>query len=105
MKLKELRNQKRKTQEEVANDLSIRKQTYQNYELEKRQPDILMLIKLADYFHTTIDFLVGHEVPYLINKSMFSDVQLEILEETQKLNNEQSLRVLSYIEGLKSNKK
>ncbi len=102
--LKKLRKELGKTQAEVAFDLSIQKQTYQNYELEKRQPDIFMLKVLADYYHTTVDYIVGHEVPYLINKSHFTYEQLEILEELKTLDRFQSQKLLAYIKGLKDGK-
>lgn len=102
--LKKLRKDIGKTQEQVAIELSLQKQTYQNYELEKRQPDILMLKKLADYYHVSVDFLVGHEVPYLINKSYFSLDQLAILEELKSLDKVQNQKVLAYIKGLNDGK-
>ena len=102
--LKKLRREINKTQAEVAEELSLQKQTYQNYELDKRQPDILMLKKLADYFHTSVDYIVGHEVPYLINKSHFSYEQLSILEEIKTLDRLQCQNLLAYIKGLKDGK-
>lgn len=98
--LKALRKILGKTQSEVANDLRVHTQTYQNYELEKREPDINMLTTLADYYHTTIDYLLAHEVPYLINKSEFSANQLEIIDKIKKLDNQQCKMVISYIDGL-----
>ena len=43
------------------------------------------LIKLADLHHTTIDDIVGHEVPYLINKSEFTAEQLIAIDEIKKM--------------------
>ena len=57
--LKELRKQLGKTQEEVAKDLNITQSTYSNYENGLRQPNIEMLIDLADYYKVPIDILVG----------------------------------------------
>lgn len=98
--LKELRKQLKKTQEEVASDLCLHKSTYKNYELGLREPDFETLKKLADYFHTTIDYLLEHEVPYLINKSEFSSNQLEIIDKIKKLDNDQCKMLISYIDGL-----
>ena len=55
--LKELRG--KKTQEELAKEWNITQRTYSNYETGKRQPNIDMLIFIADYYHTSIDYLVG----------------------------------------------
>ena len=104
-KLKLLRKQNQKTQENVANDLSIQKQTYQNYELEKRQPDIDMIIQLADYYHVTVDYLIGHEVPYIIDKGLFNNEQLDVIERLKTLDKEQCKLIATYIDGLKDGKK
>lgn len=61
IKLKELRTFSAKTQKEVANDLHISVQVYCNYENEQRQPTPEMLIKLADYFQVSVDYLIGHD--------------------------------------------
>lgn len=60
MNLKDIRQQTGKTQEIVAKDLGMKKQTYQNYELEKREPGIDTLIKIADYFRVSVDDIIGH---------------------------------------------
>ncbi len=55
------------TQKELANKLNIRQNTYSQYENGLREPSIEILIKLAEIFDTSIDFLVGitdEEQPY-----------------------------------------
>ena len=57
--LKLLRKQINKTQLEIANYLNISVQSYCNYEKEQRQPTPDMLIRIADYFNVSIDYLLG----------------------------------------------
>ena len=104
MEMKKLRQQLNKSQKEVAEELNIARTKYARYETGESNPDVDMLIKLADYFHTTVDHLIGHEVPYLINKSEFSSNQLSIIEEIKQLSNEDCGKLLSYIAGLKDGK-
>ncbi len=60
-KLKYLRNKKGISQEKLANALGdISQQSINKYENHKIEPDIQMLIKLADFFDTSVDFLIGH---------------------------------------------
>lgn len=59
VRLQEMRVKLKKTKREIANDLRIEESTYGKYELGKRQPDIGMLDKLADYFDCTADYLLG----------------------------------------------
>lgn len=104
MELKQLRLKNGKTQAEVAKFLGITQASYANYELGKTEPDIKSLKKLANYYHTTIDYIVGHEVPYLINKSILSNVQLELFEKIQSLGDEDCKILSAYLDGMKSKK-
>ena len=57
-RLKECRRKKGYTQNQVAIYCDITEKTYQNYELMTREPKIEILIRIADLFETTIDYLV-----------------------------------------------
>lgn len=61
MNLKQLRKFNNLTQLQVANAIGISQRTYSNYEIGTREPDINTIIKLADYFNVTIDYLLCHE--------------------------------------------
>ena len=58
-RIKECRKNISKTQREVASDLGITEASYQNYELNKNEPKMGALNKLADYFDVSIDYLTG----------------------------------------------
>ncbi|MBE7032974.1 MAG: helix-turn-helix transcriptional regulator [Ruminococcaceae bacterium] len=58
-RLKECRREKGYTQNQVAIYCDITEKTYQNYELMTREPKIEILIRIANLFDTTIDYLVG----------------------------------------------
>lgn len=60
--LRQLRKEKDKTIEEVANDLEISKDRYGKYERGERQPDIDTLIILADYYKVSLDYLTGRYI-------------------------------------------
>ena len=102
MRLKEVRLNNQKTQQQVALALNITQNTYSNYEKEKTQPDFAVLIKLADYFHVTIDEILGHEVPYTLNRVQFSDKQLEVIESIKDLTDEDCRYLLASIYAIKS---
>lgn len=59
MKLKELRKEKGISQLKLAMDLSMNQNTISRYETEERQADYETLIKIADYFNVSIDYLLG----------------------------------------------
>ena len=59
MRLKELRKAKGISQLKLATDLNTNQNTISRYETGEREPGILELIKIADYFDVSIDYLVG----------------------------------------------
>jgi transcriptional regulator with XRE-family HTH domain len=61
MKLKELREEHSLTQQTVAEFLNIKQNTYSQYENEKRQLPIDVLIKLSRYYKVSTDYLLGLE--------------------------------------------
>lgn len=59
LRLKEARESKGYTQQDVADFLKITRAAYTNIENEKRDPDTNTLNKLADYFKVNLDYLLG----------------------------------------------
>lgn len=59
MRLKELRKQKGISQLKLAMDLSTNQNTISRYETGEREADYETLIKIADYFNVSIDYLLG----------------------------------------------
>ncbi len=56
--IKALRDQKRLSQEQLAEDLGITRARLGAYEESRNQPPIDMLIRLSDYFQVSIDALI-----------------------------------------------
>lgn len=61
-RLKELRKKKKISQLKLALDLNMNQNTISRYETMEREADYETLIKLADYFDVTLDYLLGREV-------------------------------------------
>lgn len=57
-RLKSLREDKDLTQEELAKILHINRSTLSNYENIGREPNYTLLIKIADYFNVSLDYLL-----------------------------------------------
>lgn len=98
--LKNLRLETHKTQQEVAYELDMPRTKYARYELQTAEPSIETLIKLADYFHTTIDALLGHEVPYLLDKSMLTPQQRSLIDLVIISNDRLCEKAEAYLSGL-----
>lgn len=58
--LKLLREKNKLSQQDLADALGISQQSVYKYEKQGTQPDHDTLIKIADYFEVSVDFLIGH---------------------------------------------
>ncbi|MBQ6930381.1 MAG: helix-turn-helix transcriptional regulator [Oscillospiraceae bacterium] len=58
MRLKELREQRKISQLKLAIDLSINQNSVSRYENGLREADYKTLIKIADYFDVSVDYLL-----------------------------------------------
>ena len=77
--LQDLREDRDISRKDLALELNISVSTLGMYEQGRREPNIDMLIKLADYFDVSIDFLVGRS---------FKNENNELLLEALHLKNE-----------------
>ena len=59
VRLKELRKKKGISQLRLATDLNTTQNTISRYETGEREPGIDELIKIADYFNVSVDYLIG----------------------------------------------
>ncbi len=59
MRLKDLREDNDIKQKELAEYLNIRQNTYSQYENGKREIPLDTLWKLADYYNTSVDYIIG----------------------------------------------
>lgn len=61
MRLRELRKARNISQLKLAMDLNTNQNTISRYETGEREPGIRDLIKIADYFGVTVDYLIEHD--------------------------------------------
>ena len=57
--LKTLRKKNSLTQKELAEKVGVKQNSYANWENGKREPNIEMLVRIADYFDVSLDYLLG----------------------------------------------
>ena len=58
MRLKEIRKTKGISQLKLALELNMTQNTIRRYEPGEREPGIAELIKIADYFNVSVDYLL-----------------------------------------------
>ena len=60
-RIENLRKERNMTQQELADSIGgLKRVTVKDWECFNRKPNVEMLIKLANYFGVTVDYLIGH---------------------------------------------
>lgn len=100
--LKELRESKHITQIKLSVDIEVSQELISQYELGKTKPTIENLIKLADYFNCSTDYLLQRTTTSTPIK-LFDKNDLEIVnivEQYKSLSDENKKHLLSYLNHL-----
>lgn len=81
-RLAQLRKEAGMRQEDVAEHLGLHKAAVSNYEKGLRSPSDETVMKLADLFHVTTDYLFGRETrePEMIDVSELDDESVALLQ-------------------------
>lgn len=58
-RIRDLREDSDKTQQEIAEMLTMQRGVYQRYESGEREIPVWALIKLAQYYHVSTDYILG----------------------------------------------
>lgn len=68
-RLKDLREDKDLTQDELVQILGMHKTTYTNYEQGKREIPFALVIRLAEFYNVSIDYIAGFtNEPYTLDQ-------------------------------------
>jgi len=79
--LKELRDEKNLTQQELADELGVSRMTINFYESNRRTPDIQFAVRAANYFNVTVDYLVGNSNVKSKQDHRYTKEQVDTLED------------------------
>lgn len=60
-RLREVRKSKKLTQKELAEQIGIKQNSYSDWETGKNEPSLENLVKLADLFEVSLDWLFGRD--------------------------------------------
>ena len=99
--IKHLRKNANMTQIQLSQLLETDQSTISKWELGKCLPDIQTLIKLADYFHVSLDFVLGRtSIEVQLDKNAYSEKQETLLPLIQMLNDRQCELTYDYLENI-----
>ena len=80
-RLKQLRKEANMTQKQLAKCIWVTKATISNYELYERMPPPEILVKIANVFHVSTDYLLGIEdKKQALDVSDLTDEEIRFLE-------------------------
>lgn len=105
-RLLNLRTARDLTQQEVADALELKVNTYRNYENDDREPSSMTLLKIARFFGVTLDYLLDfHPEPKdkeeppkkIVPIETYKD---EIFEQLNKLSYDELVELQQYLKFL-----
>ena len=103
IRLKELREERRLSQDGLALKLNVSQSTISAYEIGDRTPDLETLIAIAQFFGVSLDYLAGlSDLKHQIRQSDLTSKELEHLHIYHQLSDMDKEKVSSYIDGLQS---
>ena len=79
-RLKELRKEKKLTQQELADKVDLVKGSISAYEKSLKYPSVEVLIKLCNYFNVSSDYLLGLSDEKEIKKYDLTEEQMNWLQ-------------------------
>lgn len=79
--IRKLRQERGLCQEELGRRVGASKQSVSNWENENIMPSIDLLVRLADYFSVSTDYLLGREQRRVLDSSGLSDVQISHVQQ------------------------
>ncbi len=100
MILKELMQEKGIQQQQMAEILNVSRASIYKYQQGKAEPNIETLVKIADYFDVSLDYLCGRQNKNLIFADSLSDTQKQLITIIKRLTPEQANFALGYFSNM-----
>ena len=98
IKLKELREERDVLQKDLAAAINRTRACISSWEQGKTEPSIDDLVKLADFFGTSVDSVIGRSIAD--EREARPKTEIELLDEFRKLDENDKYRTLGYVQAL-----
>lgn len=107
--LKELRSEKGITQKQLGDAVGVSQQAVNSYENSETQPEFSVLVKIADYFNVSTDYLLRHSDPAYLNedvlKYLTDEDDIETIREYLSLSHSQKKIVAELVDAISNPEK
>lgn len=97
MKIKQLRIENDVSQEKLAKILNTSQNSISNYEKGNTEPNLTNLIKLADYFNVSLDYLCDRQFNNQIG--YIREDRKELIKIINELSDNDAKEITAYIKG------
>lgn len=98
--LRKLRESKNITQTRLSVEIEISQEIISHYEIGGSRPNVENLIKIADYFNCSTDYLLNRTTNPKINKALKNDETTELLYKYDSLSKEDKQHLSCFLDYL-----
>ena len=100
-RIKELREEKSMTQLRLSVELGVSQETISAYEMGKHYPSVMSLMRMAELFDASMDYIVGTSpVRRTISEKALPDDEVRLLSVYRKLDATRKEKAHSYLQGM-----
>lgn len=101
MNLLNLRKNKGISQQTLADYLNVNQTVISHFETGRNEPDLKTLIKIANFFDCSVDYLIGHQAKNVLYLDSYTPTKIKIIEELKDLTDDEAYQLLGYIARMK----
>lgn len=101
-KIRQLRKEKKLSQEDLAQATGLTKSAISMYELDQRKPKYETLEVLADFFNVDMNYLMGRSV---YTELVLDDTERILINQYRALSSEGKVKVSEYISDIVASRK
>ena len=100
LKIKERRQAVGITQEHISNELEVNPSHISNIECGRANPSLTALVKIANILECSVDYFLGEEYTYKIDKDKEKTLDDKIMDKLKYCDAEKKTKVLKMIDLL-----
>ncbi len=98
--LKKLREKKKMTQTRLSVEIEVSQEIISHYEVGESKPNIDNLIKIADFFHCSTDYLLNRTDNPTMPKNLDNNHKTDILYKYNSLSDENKQHLICFLDYL-----
>jgi len=100
-RIRELREEKRMTQLNLSMELEVTQETISAYEIGKHYPSVKSLLKMAELFHSSLDYIMGiSDARIPLGKDGLPRDESAALSVFRGLNRVQKEKAIAFMQGM-----